>query len=122
MAPADLRARMRRLGVTPVAQPSFLWEFGDGYLRNYGPERGGAMFPLRSFLAEGIPVAGSSDAPVSPHEPLLAIQSAVTRQTADGRVAGPEERIDVADALRLYTVNGARAAGEGRAVVMIAPP
>jgi predicted amidohydrolase YtcJ len=112
MAPADLRARIKQLGVTPVAQPYFLWEFGDGYIRNYGPERGGSMFPLRSFLAAGIPVAGSSDSPVSAHEPLRAIQIAATRQTMDGQVAAPEERIEVADALRLYTLHGARAMGE----------
>ena len=70
------------------------------------------MFPLRSFLADGIPVAGSSDSPVSAYQPLLAIQSAATRQTMDGQVAGPEERITPAEALPLYTINGARAAGE----------
>ncbi len=111
MAPADLRARIKQLGVIPVAQPYFFWEFGDGYLRDYGTERGGAMFPLNSFLADGIPVAGSSDAPVSAFDPLLGIYGAMTRRTDSGQVAGPEERIGVMDALRLYTVNGARAMG-----------
>lgn len=114
MVPSDLLARLKQVGVIPVAQPYFLWEFGDGYLRNYGPERGGRMFPLRSFLDAGIQVAGSSDAPVSAHEPLRAVQSAATRQTMDGQVAGPEERIDVVDALRMYTLSGAEASGEGR--------
>jgi len=112
MAPPDLRARIKQLGVTPIAQPYFLWEFGDGYLRNYGLERGGRMFPLRSFLDQGIPVAGSSDAAVSRHEPLLAIQSAATRATMDGQIAGPDERISPVEALPLYTINGARAMGE----------
>ena len=114
MAPPDLRARLKRVGVTPVAQPYFLWEFGDGYIRNYGAERGGRMFPLRSFLDEGILVAGSSDSPVSDHRPLLAIQSAATRQTMDGQVAGPDERIEPREALPLYTINGARAMGQER--------
>ncbi len=112
MAPADLRARLKALSVVPVVQPYFFWEFGDGYLRNYGVERGGSMFPIRSFLAEGIEVAGSSDAPVSAHQPLQAMQSAMTRRTMDGQVVGRHERVDLTDALRLYTSNGARATGE----------
>jgi predicted amidohydrolase YtcJ len=112
MAPKDIRRRLQVLGVLPVAQPYFFWEFGDGYLLNYGVDRGGSMFPIRSFLADGIDVAGSSDAPVSAHEPLRAIQSAMTRQTMDGQVAGPHERVDLMDALRMYTINGARATGE----------
>ena len=112
MVPSDLLARLKALRVTPVAQPYFVWEFGDGYLHNYGPERGGRMFPLRSFLDAGVPVAGSSDAPVSAHQPLWAVQASASRATMDGQICGPDERITVAEALGLYTINGARAMGE----------
>ena len=54
-------------------QPAFFWEFGDGYLTNYGPERAAVMFPVRSLVEAGVRVAGSSDAPVTDHRPLFGL-------------------------------------------------
>jgi hypothetical protein len=70
------------------------------------------MFPVRSLLARGVPVAGSSDAPVTDHRPLFGVQQTLTRVTMDGDVCGPQERVDLTAALRLYTVNAAYAAFE----------
>jgi predicted amidohydrolase YtcJ len=43
---------------------------------------------------------------------LMAIQSMVTRKDFKGRVWGPNQRISVAEALRICTVNGAYASME----------
>lgn len=103
----DLIRRIRDLGVIPVSQPPFITEFGDGFLRHLGRERCQLTYPLRAFLAEGIPVAGSSDSPVSSYEPLLGIQAAVTESTADGEPFAPGERLTAEEAIRMYTSNAA---------------
>ena len=112
ICPPDLQQRVAAQGIVPAMQPAFFWEFGDGYIRNYGRERADTMFPVRSLLALGVPVAGSSDAPVTDHRPLFGIQQALTRATMDGDVCGPDERVDLTAAIRMYTVNAAYAAFE----------
>ena len=91
-------------------QPAFFWEFGDGYIANYGRHRADTMFPARSLTRPGVPVAGSSDAPVTRHAPLFGIEQALTRATMDGDVCGPDERVDLTAAIRMHTINGAFAA------------
>ncbi len=114
ITPPDLRARIRQLGIVPVMQPAFFWEFGDGYIRNYGRHRADVMFPAKSLLDAGVVVAGSSDSPVTDYRPLFGIEQALTRATSDGDVCGPDERVDLETAIRLHTLNGAYAAFEER--------
>jgi len=66
----------------------------------------------RSFLDAGIPVAPASDFTPGPYEPMMAIQSMVTRKDVRGRVWGPDQRISVSDAMRICTVHGAYASFE----------
>lgn len=108
----DLRPRVRRLGIVTAMQPAFFWEFGDGYIVNYGRERADWFFPVKSMLAMGAIVAGSSDSPVTDHRPLFGIEQAMTRATNGGDCCGPEERLDLTTALRLHTINGAYASFE----------
>ncbi|MED5199519.1 MAG: amidohydrolase family protein, partial [Gemmatimonadota bacterium] len=42
-----------------------------------------------------------------PYGPLVGIQAAVTRRARDGQVYAPEERVDVKDAIRFYTLGSA---------------
>ena len=90
-------------------QPAFFWEFGDGYIRNYGRHRADVMFPAKSLLEAGVIVAGSSDSPVTDYRPLFGIEQAQTRATMDGDVCGPGERVDLTTAIRMHTINGAYA-------------
>ena len=107
ICPPDLQERVRALGVTPAMQPAFFWEFGDGYLENYGVERADVMFPVRSLLDAGVRVAGSSDAPVTDHRPLFGIEQSMTRATSGGQICGGTERIGLPAAIRTYTANAA---------------
>jgi predicted amidohydrolase YtcJ len=66
-----------------------------------------------SFLDAGVVVGGSSDFPIVPIDPLLALQSLVTRRTAAGLVVGPGQRLGVLDALAVYTAGSAHATGDG---------
>jgi predicted amidohydrolase YtcJ len=105
----DLRERVLEQGIVPAMQPAFTWEFGDGYIANYGRYRADSMFPVRSLTAMGVRVAGSSDAPVTHYAPLFGMQQALTRKTMDGDVCGPDEAVDLTTAIRLHTINGAYA-------------
>ena len=109
MVNSGLLKRLKALGVVPVPQPIFLYEFGDGYLRNYGAARAEMMFACGAYLKEGILAAGSSDCPVTFSNPILNMHMAVNRQTQSGRVLGPDQRIPLMDALRMFTYNGAYA-------------
>ena len=93
ITPPDLRKRIKALAIVPAMQPAFFWEFGDGYIRNYGRERADMMFPVKSLLEMGVVVAGSSDAPVTDYAPLFGIEQAMTRATNGGDVCGPAERL-----------------------------
>lgn len=112
ICPPDLQARVVAQGIVPAMQPAFTWEFGDGYIANYGRERADMMFPARSLIRQGVPVAGSSDAPVTDHAPLFGIEQALTRRTMDGDVCGPDEAVDLTTAIRMHTINGAYASFE----------
>jgi predicted amidohydrolase YtcJ len=112
ICPRDLQDRVHGQRILPIMQPAFFWEFGDGYIANYGRHRADTMFPARSLIARGVPVAGSSDAPVTRQAPLFGIEQALTRATMDGQVCGPDERVDLTTAIRMHTINGAYASFE----------
>ncbi|HCG30395.1 MAG TPA: amidohydrolase, partial [Chloroflexi bacterium] len=64
------------------------------------------------WIDRGILTIGSSDAPVTPADPWVGIRAAVTRLTLDGDKVGPEQGVSVAEALEMYTLNGARGSFE----------
>jgi predicted amidohydrolase YtcJ len=70
------------------------------------------MFALRTFLDAGIRATMSSDYPPGPFEPMMFLQSAVTRTDIEGNSWGPKQRVSVAEALRIGTMHGAYASFE----------
>lgn len=117
----DLIARIGRAGVTPIPFGPFIALFGESISGFYGAERVGMACAHRSLLAAGVQVGGSSDFPIVPIDPLLAVQSMVTRRTASGLVVGPDQRLGVLDALAVYTAGSAHATGESATKGRIAP-
>jgi len=104
--------RIAERNLVVVTQPRFLFEQGDGFLASCGPERIRRVYPFRSLLESGVRVAGSSDCPVVSHEPLLGIRDAVMRRTEAGEVLAPDERLTSEQALRMFTIEAARASFE----------
>ena len=98
-------ARVKDLGIV-LALHSYVYEHGDK-MEAYGAARWKMMHANRSALALGIPVAGNSDYGVSAADPMLRIQSMVTRASAQGKVYGGEQKISVQDAIRVWTLGGA---------------
>ena len=108
---ADLLRRIRAAGVVPAPFYTYAYYHGNKW-GEYGEEKMESMFAHRSFLDAGIPVAPASDYTPGPYEPMMAIQSMVTRKDARGRVWGASQRISVTEALRICTVHGAYASFE----------
>lgn len=108
--------RFRQANVVPVLQPVFLYNFmadfvpmllGDGGLRG--------RLPLRHMLDDGVgPVASSDVAPGAETEqsnPLFSIWECMARRSYWGLHIEPEQAISFGEALRLHTIEGARALG-----------
>jgi len=110
--PPHLLERLATLPVTVVTQPPFLYYSGERYLATVTASQIPWLYRIGSFLNSGLPVAGSSDSPVVPNNPLVGIYAAVTRKAESGQELLPEERISVGQAMALYTVNAACASFE----------
>ena len=99
--------RMAELGIRPVNQTQHYYNWGEGVEQAIGTP-GERFNPLGEFVAAGMPVTISSDAPVAEPRPLEAIQAAVTRITRRGAQLGPDSlRISPEAALRGHTLEGA---------------
>ena len=114
--PADL-PRFRELGA--MANLQSLWarhepSVTDVALPMVGEERGKWKYAFRSLIDAGAPFCLSSDWGVSTLNPFPIMETAVTRQpprtNGDHPVFLPEQRMDIAECLRGYTVNAAAAA------------
>ncbi|GFG73950.1 amidohydrolase family protein [Mycobacterium botniense] len=102
VVPDDNLADLKELGVTVVTQPNFVAERGAQYLREVPGDEQPQLWRLKSLIAAGVPVAGSTDAPFGALDPWAAMRAAVSRETATGTVLGPDERIAPDQALTLF--------------------
>jgi len=106
--------RLARLQIIAVPQPSFIFELGDSYIRNFTPEQLACAYPNRTWFDRGIVAVGSSDVPVVDCNVLLNLRSAVTRLTQSGQRMGPGQGVTIEEALRMFTLHGAFASFEER--------
>jgi hypothetical protein len=107
----SLIKRIKALGAIPTPFAAYVYYHGEKF-REYGAERLNQMFALRSFLDAGIRAAPGSDYPPGPFEPMMALQSAVTRTDSNGNVWGPNQCISIEESLRAQTLHGAYASFE----------
>jgi predicted amidohydrolase YtcJ len=110
--PPYLLERLKKLGAVIVTQPPFIYYSGERYLATVPESQLPWLYRIKSPLKSGVIVAGSSDTPVVPFNPLVGVYAAVTRRVESGQVLLPEECITVNQALALYTVNAAYASFE----------
>jgi len=107
----SLIARIKALGAIPTPFSTYAYYHGEK-MKEYGAERVNHMFALRSFIDAGIRPTQASDYPPGPFEPMMALQSEVTRTDAKGNIWGPQQRITLEEAIRVGTINGAYASYE----------
>ena len=106
LADDALIARMKTLDGVPALFTSYAYYNPDKF-KFYGEELMRHIMPYRSYLDAGVRVAGGSDFDPGPFSPMMGIQGMVTRTGWNGETWGANQRINVADALRVYTWNGA---------------
>ncbi len=111
-SPNDI-SRFRELDAVANFQP--YWAWADGYITDLtipklGPERSRWLYPIGSVLDSGAVVAFGSDWFVTSGNPMLGIETAVTRRdpiTNTSASFNDSERIRLHDAIAAYTINGA---------------
>lgn len=110
--PSDI-PRFGKLGVIASMQPLHSYPNDDTlnvWARNLGPERAARAWAWKSIADKGGRLAFGSDWPVVTLNPWEGLQTAVTRQTREGRPEGgfvPAQRLSVADAVEAYTLGAA---------------
>jgi predicted amidohydrolase YtcJ len=109
----DLVRRIKSIGVVPALFTSYAYYNPDKF-HFYGEELMKRCMAFRTFMDAGVPAAAGSDFDPGPFSPLMGIQGMVTRTGWNGEVWGANQRISVAEALRVNTLNGAYATREER--------
>lgn len=91
-----------KMGIILSMQPAFEYYWGGSgmYGRRLGPERALKSNPFRTILKAGGLIVGGSDSDVTPMNPLVGVQGAMTH-------SNPEERLTAEEALKLFTINPA---------------
>lgn len=105
----DQLLRMKTIGMIPSMFVDHVYYWGDIHLRNLGEERAEAISPAKSAFEQGLCVNFHQDSPVVPPDMLHTVWCAVNRLTREGKVLGEEERVNVCEALKAVTINGAYA-------------
>ena len=119
--PPALMERIKKLGLVIVTQPPFIYYNGERFLATVPQSQLPWLYRIKTPMEKGLIVAGSSDAPVVPANPLVGIYAAVTRRVESGQVLLLEERITVEQALKLYTANAAYASFEEKIKGSLSP-
>ena len=110
--PTDI-PRFSELGVIASMQPEHMntEDFANNvYLSRLGEKRSERTWPIKSLQDSQAQLAFGSDYPIVEINPLPGIYRAVTRENDNGEPRdgwNPREKIQLADALRFYTVGSA---------------
>ena len=122
VAPTDF-ARFASLGVVASMQPSHLLDDERWAMNRIGPERAKRAYAWRTMLNDGVHLAFGTDYPVESINPLRGIYACVTRELPGGSPPGgwePQEKLNMDECLRAYTVGSAYAEFEEPRKGMIA--
>ncbi len=104
--------RFKKQGVIASVQPSHAASDID-IMKKYLGERQKDSYRMRSLLKTGVTQCFGSDAPIEELHPLHGIYAAVTGKRVGGKVAySRTETVTVEQAIRGFTVEGARAVGD----------
>jgi predicted amidohydrolase YtcJ len=114
IAASDI-SRFGKLGVIASMQPLHSYPDADTldvWARNAGPDRASRAWAWKSISNDGGRLAFGSDWPVVTLNPWEGMQTAVTRQTTEGKPEGgfvPQQRLTVEETVRGYTLGAAYA-------------
>jgi predicted amidohydrolase YtcJ len=101
--------RIAALGCIVSSNPYYPVGFADKFGEvGLGPERADLMTRNRSVLDRRVPLSFHSDLPMGRSDPIGMMWCAVNRITQSGRVAAPEQRLSIEQALRAVTIDAAQ--------------
>jgi predicted amidohydrolase YtcJ len=104
--------RIKKLHLVITSHPPFTYFSGDRYLATVSPDLVPWLYRIGTMVKEGLIVAGASDSPIVPNNPLIGIYSGVTRRTSSGQLLGKGETLSARQILAMYTINAAYASHE----------
>jgi predicted amidohydrolase YtcJ len=107
----DVLSRMAEFRIGALVSTPFITNLGDSYVLSIGEERAAKTIPLASYFKAGVPVASSSDTPITDFNPFVGMYAAVARKTVQGKQFDLSEAISREQAIRSYTIAGAWATG-----------
>jgi len=103
----DQLDRMAGLNMIASIFVGHVFYWGDVHKRNFGEARGNHISPVKDALDRGILINFHQDTPVTEPDMLHSIWTAVNRISREGNLIGEDQRIDVYEALKAVTINGA---------------
>jgi len=112
VCPPSLARRISSLGIFVVTQPSFVYYNGERYLRTVPELEQDYLYPIATLMKNNVRVAGSSDCPVVPANPLMGIYSATSRRAENREFVSAGETISPSEAIRMFTIDAAKATFE----------
>jgi len=105
---AECAERMAEYGILANVQSTIKWTIGNLMIGIVGEEKAAYQWPLKLMIDKGVILTNSSDASVTYPDWRQGVESAILREDkATGNVSGPEYCINVEEAIRSYTINGA---------------
>jgi hypothetical protein len=108
--------KMAAHGIVADLQPAWLYLDGRTLLKQFGNERLEFFQPYKTLVEKGVKAGGGSDhmqkigsmRSVNPYNPFLGMWATLTRQPRwMVETLHPEQILDRAEAIRLYTINNA---------------
>lgn len=103
----DQLDRMPALGMIASVFVGHVFFWGDVHKKNFGEVRGNHVSPVKSALDRSICVNFHQDTPVTKPDMMHSVWTAVNRISRTGQMIGEDQKIDVYEALKAVTINGA---------------
>ena len=104
--------RVKALGAVVSTNPYYVYERSDLSATQIGTDRASLASRMRSLIDQDIVLSLHSDTPVGIPSPLLEVWTAVNRiGFTSGKVHAPYERVDVARAMKMVTIDAAYTLG-----------
>ena len=105
----DQLDRMAKLKMIPSIFVGHVYYWGDIHRKNFGPERGEHISPVKDALDRGLVVNFHQDAPITKPNMLHSVWAAANRESRLGNIIGPDQKVSVYEGLKAVTIHAAYA-------------
>mgnify|MGYP001948924065 FL=1 len=103
--------RVEKLGAMASVNPYYLYYRSDINAQYIGADKSAKASRLKTMQDSGMTVTLHSDSPIGPPSPLEWMWIATNRESLSGEIKAPAERVTQSEALKMVTLNAAKALG-----------